>query len=60
MEYIKDLRVSGGVVNSAILVGIANAVMSSSSPEKLAENGIMVEFSSKWTKKWLTRMDTGP
>ena len=33
MEYIKALMISGGGVNSAILIGIDNPVMSSSSPE---------------------------
>ena len=37
-----------GELNSAILVGVANAVMSCSSPERLAENGGTIEFSAEW------------
>ena len=54
MEYIKALRLNGGIVNSAILVGVANAVMSSISPEKLLVNGGTIEFTCEWAKKWLS------
>ena len=54
MECIKALRLKGGIVNSAILVSVVNAVMSSISPEKLLVNGGTVEFTCEWAKKWLS------
>ena len=48
MEYIKALRLNSGIVN------VANAVMSSISPEKLLVNGGIVEFICEWAKKWLS------
>ena len=37
MEYNKTIRLNGGIVNSAIIVGVANAVMSSISPLSMEE-----------------------
>ena len=54
MEYIKTLRLNGGIVNSAILVSVENAVMSSISPEKLLVNGGTVEFTCEWARKCLS------
>ena len=41
-------RTNSGIVN------VANAVMSSISPEKLLVNGGIVEFICEWAKKWLS------
>ena len=38
--------------NSAILAGVANAVMGCTYPEKLRCNGGTVEFTTEWAKKW--------
>lgn len=55
IEYLKVLRVNGGCVNSTIVRGVAHAVMNCSCPEKLAENGGNLTFTSEWAKKWLAR-----
>ena len=56
-DYIKNLREIRGVVNTAIVVGAANGIVSAQNCALLLENGSHVSITKGWAKSILHRMN---
>ena len=56
-DYIKNLREIRGVVNTAIVVGAANGIVSAWNCALLLENGGHVSITKGWAKSILHRMN---
>lgn len=55
-DYLKSLRVAGGIVNSGIVVAAATGIVEVKSPEILEKNGGSVKLTQDWAKKFLARL----
>ena len=55
-EYISSLRVVGGVVNTAIVMGAAEGIISARDVSKLVSHGGHIVITKSWAKSLLTRM----
>ena len=56
-KYIKHLREIGGVVNTAIVIGAANGIISAWNCALLLENGGHISITKGWAKSILNRMN---
>ena len=56
-DYIKNLREVGGIVNTAIVIGAANGIVSARNCALLVENGGHVSITKGWAKSILCRMN---
>ena len=54
--FIDSLRKTGGVVNTAIVVGAAHGIVSVHSPSLLREHGGHINLTKSWAKSLLKRM----
>ena len=55
-EYIRSLRVAGGVVNTAIVMGAAEGIVSARDVSKLVSHGGYIDICKSWAKSLLNRM----
>ena len=55
-EYISSLRVVGGVVNTAIVMGAAEGIISARDISKLISHGGHIDINKSWAKSLLHRM----
>ena len=55
-EYIREIRVSGGVVNTAITLAAAKGIVLGKVANMLAENGGYLDLTRDWAKRLLSRM----
>ena len=57
-EYniISSLRVTGGVVNTAIVMGAAKGIASARDASKLVSHGGHIDINKSWAKSFLKRM----
>ena len=57
-EYniISSLRVTGGVVNTAIVMGAAEGIASARDASKLVSHGGHIDINKSWAKSFLKRM----
>ena len=56
-DYIKNLREIGGVVNTAIVIGTANGIVSARNCALLLENGGHISITKGWAKSILHQMN---
>ena len=56
-DYIKNLREIGGIVNTAIVIGAANGIVSARICALLVENGGHVSITKGWAKSILRQMN---
>ena len=56
-DYLKKLRVAGGVVNRAIVIAAAKGIVEHHNPAMLYEHGGTVELGKKWADSLLSRMN---
>ena len=55
-EYISSLRVTSGVVNTAIVMGAAEGIVSARDASKLVSHGGHIDINKGWAKSFLKRM----
>ena len=55
-DYLKSLRLAGGVVNTAIVLGAAEGIISARYPGKLQRNGGDLCIGRVWAKSLMQRM----
>lgn len=56
-DYIRNLREIGGIVNTAIVIGAANGIISARNCALLLENGGHISITKGWAKSILNRMN---
>ena len=56
-DYIRKLRLSGGVVNRAIVIAAAKGIVEYNKPELLCEHGGTMQLGKKWADSLLSRMN---
>ena len=54
-EYIRNLRLSGGIVNSNILIAAAKGIIAHKNPGLLKDYGGSLELGKKWAESFLIR-----
>ena len=54
-EYIRYLRLSGGIVNSNILIAAAKGIIAHKKPGLLKDYGGSIELGKKWAESFLIR-----
>lgn len=52
-SYLNAMRSRGAVVNTSVVVGVANGIVSSESDSYLARNGGHIEITKHWAKNLL-------
>ena len=57
VDYVKKLREAGGVVNTAIVIGIAKGVLTHHDKFLLRENGGSIELSRTWGQSFMRRIE---
>jgi len=55
-NYIRKLRMCGGIVNQTVVVSAATGILRSHDPSLLKENGGHIDFSRKWSESIMQRM----
>ena len=55
-SYILELRKSGGVINSAITIAVAQGIVTNFDSNLLAQNGRHVDLTKSWAKYLLRRL----
>ena len=55
-EYIKEIRASGGVVNTAITLAAAKGIVMAKDANILVENGGYLNLTKDWAKRLMARM----
>ena len=55
-EFIREVRSSGGVVNTAITLAAAKGIVLAKDANMLSENGGYLNLTSDWAKRLLSRM----
>ncbi|KAK3082872.1 hypothetical protein FSP39_007612 [Pinctada imbricata] len=56
VDYVKKLRDAGGVVNTAIVIGVAKGVVTHNDKYLLCENGGSIEITRTWGQSFLRRI----
>lgn len=54
-EYIRSLRLAGGIVNSNIVIAAAKGIIAHRNPGRLKEYGGTLELGKKWAESFLLR-----
>ena len=54
-QYIKSLRIAGGIVNRSILIGAAKGIVFHRNPALLKEHGGTIDLGCKWAEFFLSR-----
>ena len=55
-EYISALRKAGGIVNTSLVLGAAEGIVTAKNPGLLAKHGGHIELTKSWAKSLFQRM----